>query len=223
MTDVEEKTFEYGMIRSLGLHHSVLIIILFFQVDLYINNNISFINKQFYFIDLIFIDFLLLIIYYYNNLKSLFFSIPGIILGVFFCKIIYIPVDYIISQYAETSINVAITPSALILGISIGFFIPVFGIVGLVKRALTKTLRDALDIYHHVVSETQVKIQKLEDIGMSLPEMAISVIMVAIGFGVYYGIPTAYVSQNFSLFFRFLTLLLLSKISFFFLTIIIII
>jgi len=32
MADVEEKTFEYGMIRSLGLHHSVLIIILFFQV-----------------------------------------------------------------------------------------------------------------------------------------------------------------------------------------------
>ncbi|ORX53870.1 hypothetical protein BCR36DRAFT_348918 [Piromyces finnis] len=174
MTDVEEKTFEYGMLRSLGLHHSVLIIILFFQ--------------------------------------SLFFSIPGIILGVFFCKIIYIPVDYIISQYAETSINVSITPSALILGISIGFFIPVFGIVGLVKRALTKTLRDALDIYHHVVSEAQVKIQKLEDIGMSLSEMAISIIMVAIGFSVYYGIPTAYVSQNFSLFFRFLTLLLLIMI-----------
>ncbi|OUM64971.1 hypothetical protein PIROE2DRAFT_8115, partial [Piromyces sp. E2] len=165
MTDVEEKTFEYGMIRSLGLHHS-----------------------------------------------SLFFSIPGIILGVFFCKIIYIPVDYIISQYAETSINVTITPSALILGIGIGFFIPVFGIVGLVKRALTKTLRDALDIYHHVVSETQVKIQKLEDIGMSLPEIAISIIMVVIGFGVYYGIPTAFVSQNYSLFFRFLTLLLLIMI-----------
>lgn len=174
MADVEEKTFEYGMIRSLGLHHSVLIIILFFQ--------------------------------------SLFFSLPGIILGVFFCKIVYIPVDYIISQYAETSIDVSISTSALVLGVGIGFFIPTFGIVGLVKRALTKTLRDALDIYHHVVSDAKVKIQKLEDIGMSLPEMLISIIMVVIGFGVYYGIPTAFVSQNYSLFFRFLTLLLLVMI-----------
>ena len=40
MTDVEEKTFEYGMIRSLGLHHSILIIILFFQVHNIININI---------------------------------------------------------------------------------------------------------------------------------------------------------------------------------------
>ncbi|ORX82075.1 hypothetical protein BCR32DRAFT_292904 [Anaeromyces robustus] len=174
MTDVEEKTFEYGMIRSLGLHHTVLIIILLFQ--------------------------------------SLFFSIPGIILGVFLCKIVYIPVDYVISQYAETSIDVRISTSALILGVGIGFFIPIFGIVGLVKRALTKTLRDALDIYHRVVSETQVKIKKLEDIGMSLPEIAISIIMVVIGFGVYYGVPTAYVSQNYALFFRFLTLLLLVMI-----------
>jgi len=121
-------------------------------------------------------------------------------------------VDYIISQYAETSIDVSISTSALVLGVGIGFFIPTFGIVGLVKRALTKTLRDALDIYHHVVSDAKVKIQKLEDIGMSLPEMLISIIMVVIGFGVYYGIPTAFVSQNYSLFFRFLTLLLLGKI-----------
>jgi hypothetical protein len=40
---------------------------------------------------------------------------------------------------------------------------------------LSSTLRDSLDIYHHVVNEVTVQVQRLADLGLDLWQTALSV------------------------------------------------
>lgn len=79
LSDVDEKTFEYGMLRSLGLPHRVLVLLLFLQ--------------------------------------SLFFSVPGILLGFLVCFIIYVPVDLFFSVFATVDTRMTLQSSAIILGV----------------------------------------------------------------------------------------------------------
>lgn len=78
-----------------------------------------------------------------------------------------------------------------------------------IRRALTKTIRDALDVYHNVVFGTTIKMQKLEDIGLSLTETVVSVLLVVGGFLVYYLIPLSFIYARLDLFFRIMTFILL--------------
>lgn len=90
-------------------------------------------------------------------------------------------------------------------------------------------MRDALDIYHQVQSETTVRIIKLEKLGLSpwqisgectlLMSMShalhtASVMMVVMGFVVYYLIPYSFTFGDLPLFFTILILILLGKRSF---------
>jgi hypothetical protein len=43
----------------------------------------------------------------------------------------------------------------------------------LLQRALSRTLRDALDVYHQKFSETVVKIVRLEEIGVSVEQVCL--------------------------------------------------
>jgi hypothetical protein len=49
-----------------------------------------------------------------------------------------------------------------------------------VQRALSKTLRDALDVYHVANSETSVSFIKLEDLGIEMWQTALAVMMVGV-------------------------------------------
>ncbi|KAI9140455.1 FtsX-like permease family-domain-containing protein [Paraphysoderma sedebokerense] len=174
IADVEEKTFEYGMLRSLGLKQGNLVTLLILQ--------------------------------------SLYFSIPAILLGLLFCFILYIPIEYVLSSFANIPMSLKLDPSAWTLGVIIGLVLPIVGMVIPIRRALTKTLRDALDVYHNVVFDTIVHIQRLEDIGLSLNETLLSVLLVAIGFLVYYMVPLSFIFNNLGLFFRILTIILLGMV-----------
>ena len=80
-----------------------------------------------------------------------------------------------------------------------------------IRRALSKTIRDALDIYHNIVFDTTLQIRKLENIGLSLTETIISVLLVVGGFLVYYLIPLSFIYGRLDLFFRIMTVILLCK------------
>lgn len=54
------------------------------------------------------------------------------------------------------------------MGLAIGTLMPLAANVGPIMRALSRTLRDALDVYHRVVNEFTVQVIKLEKRGISL-------------------------------------------------------
>jgi hypothetical protein len=97
------------------------------------------------------------------------------------------------------------------MGILLGLILPLIGIVLPIRRALTKTLRDALDVYHKVVFESVVQVEKLKTLGFSVTEAIFSFLLVIMGFTVYYLIPLSFIFGNLAMFFRILTSILLGK------------
>ncbi len=86
---------------------------------------------------------------------------------------------------------------------------PLAGMMLPIRRALTQTLRDALDVYHNIVYDSIVRIQRLESLGVSLTETVVAVVLVSIGFLVYYLAPLSFIYNNLSMFLNILTTILL--------------
>lgn len=77
---------------------------------------------------------------------------------------------------------------------------PVISNIIPIQRALSKTLRDGLNLLRRSISEVSVKIVKLENMGISLPELVAALSLVGCGFLAYYVVPLSLYYQNFKLF-----------------------
>ena len=78
-----------------------------------------------------------------------------------------------------------------------------------IKAALGKNLRTSLDLNRRSLEEVGVKMQKLADVGMSVNQFIVAIMLVIIGFSTYYVIPMAFFKQKQILLFVLLTLLLI--------------
>jgi NADH:ubiquinone oxidoreductase subunit 3 (subunit A) len=101
---------------------------------------------------------------------------------------------------------------ALILGIVLGLVLPLIANILPIKRALSKNLRESLDMYHRSVNELQVSIKRLEEMGFSLNQMIVALLLVLLGGIVYYLAPLAWVYENYSLFFFVINFILIMMI-----------
>ncbi|KAJ3038825.1 hypothetical protein HDV00_000313 [Rhizophlyctis rosea] len=174
LTDVESKTFEYGMLRTLGLKHKSVMGLLVCQ--------------------------------------AVFFSIPGITLGLIVAYLLHLPIARLLSNYASSPLSNDLSTSGIILGVVMGTVLPLIGMLHPIRRALSKTLREALDLFHSTVNDTVVVVQRLEKIGMKPLEAAIAAILFLFGFMVYYIVPLTFVLNNVELFFRIMTIILLAMV-----------
>lgn len=174
LSNVEEKTYEYGMLRALGMKQYVLIELLIVQ--------------------------------------SLSFSVPGILVGLLGCFLLYIPIGYLISDFIAMTPDISLSVRAAMYGVVLGLIMPMIAIISPIQRALSRTLRDALDIYHQVQSEVTVRVIKLEKLGLSPLQTTASILMIIMGFVVYYLIPYSFTFQNLPLFFIILTVILIGML-----------
>lgn len=193
--DVEAKTYEYGMLRALGLPHNTLSAVLCIQTAA--------------------------------------FSIPGILLGLIIASVLHIVVVVGVAAFASVDTLVLVMPtSAWIYGIVLGIVIPAVANIVPIRRALTNTLRDALDLYHSSTQDVIVKVQNLAKLGLSptqvcflgirvsakrslrmLPlQLAVAILLVVIGFVTYYLVPLAFVLRDFALFLGVLNGILLAML-----------
>eukprot|EP01132_Coremiostelium_polycephalum_P005002 gene5002-6228_t len=174
ITDVEAKTYEYGMLRAQGMRHYSLITIILTQ--------------------------------------ALYFSIPGILFGLFFGWVLYAIVARFIYQYVYLPVDLSFYMVSILSGILMGIFMPIFANVVPIQRALLRTLRDALDLYRQAKNETLVIIQKLDDVGIDLFTQFCSLFVIVTGFNMYYTLPMTYVYQKFDSFFGILTFVLVGTL-----------
>ena len=163
LSDVEAKTYEYGMLRALGMKQYVLAELL--------------------------------------SIQSLMFSVPGILLGILLGWVFYTPIAAYISTYTMLSPDLGLNVVAWVLALCMGFLMPIVANVVPIKRALSSTLRDALDIYHKAVQAVSVTVKRLQDVGINRSVLILSVLVVVLGLGCYYLIPISFVESNMSLFF----------------------
>jgi len=174
LSDVEEKTFEYGMLRTLGMPQRVLILLLIIQ--------------------------------------AFYFAAPGLFLGFLVCFLLYVPMDYIVSTYVIIAMDIVLHNSAVALGVVLGTILPILGMLLPIRRALSRTLRDALDVYHNVAYDSVVKIQRLENLGVSVTETMIAILLVVLGFIVFYLVPLSFLFNKITMFLNILTVILLGMV-----------
>ena len=55
--------------------------------------------------------------------------------------------------------------SAIVLCVVIGIFMPLVSNIFPIQRALSRTLRDSLDVYHQSAAEVSVQTIRLENLG----------------------------------------------------------
>lgn len=135
-------------------------------------------------------------------IQSLMFSIPGIIVGLLLSTIVYIPIGGFIQNYTAIQLSKLLSGAAIGMGVGIGLFIPMLALFIPMKRALSKTLRDALDRYHTSTNDLKVTIMKLQNIGISATQAYVSLLLVVFGFLIYYVIPLSFLFLNMALFFH---------------------
>jgi len=128
-SNTEEKTYEFGMLRALGMKHDNLVTLLILQ--------------------------------------SLFYAVPALVIAMVLAYTLDMMLVYIIANYATVAPDYNLPRSSIALGITIALVLPLISNIVPIQRALSKTLRDSLNVYHRTVSELTVKILKLAELGIS--------------------------------------------------------
>ncbi|ETO26823.1 hypothetical protein RFI_10314 [Reticulomyxa filosa] len=145
-------------------------------------------------------------------LKSLTFSIPGTAVALLVVFLIDIPLVVFISSYSNFDISYALPSVCIIIGVMVGFLTPLIAIYVPTRRALSKTLRDSLDVYHHVTSDIHVTMIYLQNLGLNPAIFSVALVLVLIGVVLSIGVPYAVFNQNWDLFFGIFGGLLLSMV-----------
>lgn len=133
------------------------------------------------------------------TLNSFAFSIPGLFFGVMIAFILNLMLREIIFREAKNTLDYGLTTWSLVLGISFGFLMPFLANYLPIQQAMGKTLRNSLDLNKRQDDQIGIKVEKLENIGMSFNQFLVSIMLTVIGFGVYYFIPLAFVNENYTL------------------------
>lgn len=93
---------------------------------------------------------------------------PGLTLGLITSYILNSLVAMFIFDSSYLISTYQLAPSAVGLAFGMGLFIPIASNILPIMRALSKTLRDSLDLYHRSMNDILVTVIKLEKMGISL-------------------------------------------------------
>ena len=77
---------------------------------------------------------------------------------------------------------------------------------------MSKNLRNALDLNRNKDESIGVKIEKLEEMGISANQIGVAFILIFVGSVTYYGVPLSFLNQNFFSAFLILSLILIMVI-----------
>jgi len=105
-----------------------------------------------------------------------------------------------------------ISPMAIMMGIIIGFLMPLISNVLAVQKALGKKIIESLNILKTATNDIVIKIIKLENFGISLFEIGIAIIFVVMGTLTYLVVPAAFFYRNYDVVFLSLSSVLIGMI-----------
>ncbi|KAL4502254.1 hypothetical protein ABPG72_000489 [Tetrahymena utriculariae] len=174
ISDVEEKTYEFGMLRALGFKKVSLVYLLIAE--------------------------------------GLIFAFPGLGLGLLMAYLVNSIIAFVIFNRSMVVTSYDLHWSAVVLAVCLGIFIPLLSVYLPIQRAMSKTLRDSLDLYHRVINEISVSVQKLERLGISFSQFVNSITLIVTGVVCYYFAPAAFVYQDLALFLAIINIVLILMI-----------
>jgi hypothetical protein len=145
-------------------------------------------------------------------LQSFIFSVPGLLIGLIISGGVNVLIRYFIFKFTLSNTGYFIATTALILGIVLGIFMPLITNLMTVNRALSKKIRDSLDIFHSAANDSIVTVRKLTDFGVSLFQVGLGTILVSMGLMTYYLAPAAFLFNHLEIFFFILNIILIGMI-----------
>ena len=98
------------------------------------------------------------------------------------------------------------------VAVALGLLMPFVANIVPISRALSGSLRNALDIYHSAESEVTVTVIALARVGLEPWQVVLSVLMISMGFIVYYLMPYSFIFQDIPLFLFLLTIILIGML-----------
>lgn len=145
-------------------------------------------------------------------IQALVFAFPGILLGLILSGVANLGLRIFIMKFTVSNISYFLASASISIGVFLGIFMPIFTNIFTVKRALSKQIRDSLDIFHTGANDVIIKIIRLEDYGISLFSTSLGLILVVMGVMTYYMAPAAFLFDKMELFFVILNLILIFMI-----------
>ena len=118
--------------------------------------------------------------------KALTFAAPGIGLGLFVAFLINIPVEQQIAGFGHVPPVYALAAEGITAAALVGLIIPILANIVPISRALSRTLRDSLDVYHNVVSETVVTVMKVRIFRLQQLNMVLDLILICCCASLYF-------------------------------------
>ena len=100
-------------------------------------------------------------------MQSLFYSTPGLCIALSIGVLGNVLIGYLVYTYSYAQVEYIIAFAPVVWGIILGFGIPYFSNILPIKKALSKTIRDAIDVFHEQVNDVTVKVVKLKSMGIS--------------------------------------------------------
>ena len=129
------------------------------------------------------------------SMKSISFSIPGLFLGIIIAISLNIVMREVIFTEARNALDYDLTSTSIVLGVTFGIFTPFFANFWPIKKSLDSNLRNSLDLSRNMNENgIGIKIQRLEDVGVSLNQLFLGILLVVIGTLTYYGVPLSFLN-----------------------------
>lgn len=129
------------------------------------------------------------------SLKSLSFSIPGLFLGIMVAILLNIILRRIIFVESLNYLDYDLTTASIVTGSAFGLFTPLFANYWPIKSSMASNLRNSLDLSRNNADDgIGVKIEKLEEVGISVNQLGVGVILIIVGTLTYYGVPLSFLN-----------------------------
>ncbi|CDW88470.1 permease-like protein [Stylonychia lemnae] len=162
-SDVEERTYEFAMLRTLGYRKDQLMSLL--------------------------------------SMQTLFFALPATIMGFIVMAIELVGIKMVIYDSTRFGIYQYVGAFTVFVGLIMGIVIPLMSNYIPIKQAMSKSLRDSLDVYRKSMDEFTVKMTRLENMGISPLQMGSGLFLTIFGFICYYFIPSSLINLDFEMFY----------------------
>ncbi|KAG8344529.1 putative permease-like protein [Trypanosoma vivax] len=142
--------------------------------------------------------------------QSLAFVIPGVIAGMGLILLFNNVIETFMARFTgDASLFSTIPFHPLFAAGAIGALLPIVAGFGPASRALSSSLREALDLYRQECNETKITVIRMEELGLSMWQTCLGIFLTVFGFIVYYVLPYSFIFENLPLFFFLLDLMLL--------------
>ncbi|KAA8497991.1 hypothetical protein FVE85_5576 [Porphyridium purpureum] len=163
-SEMAERTYEFGMLRALGLRfHDLLAIMV---------------------------------------LRGLRSALIGFAIGLALACVALIIVNAVFSDITSFALSVALPVSTVIFAVLVGLFVPLAANILPARRALGKSLKDALDVSKNASDNgPTVKFRRLENIGINWWLFVTGAFLLISGVVFYYVLPSSFIDEDFRTFF----------------------